>query len=94
MFYVDIKSSESEKFLFVSSESKNTSFVLYLDNSKPDDGLATLTPCVYGVDTSVSHRGDHFFIKRRTDEFFNSEVLVCPIHDLSSTTVVIPHRER
>ncbi|KAI4339320.1 hypothetical protein MLD38_024277 [Melastoma candidum] len=94
MFYVDIKASESEKILFVSSESKNTSFVLYLDNSKPDDGLATLTPRVYGVDTSVSHRGDHFFIKRRTDEFFNSEVLVCPIHDLSSTTVVIPHRER
>ncbi|KAH7571212.1 hypothetical protein JRO89_XS05G0267800 [Xanthoceras sorbifolium] len=45
------------------------------------------------VDTSVSHRGNHFFVRRRTDEFFNSELLACPVDNTTETTVLIPHRE-
>ena len=94
MFSLDLEASESEKFLFVASESKITRFVFYLDLSIPDDGLKVLTPHVAGIDTFVSHRGNHFFIQRRNDQFFNSELLACPVDDVSSTTVLIPHRER
>ena len=80
--------------MFVASESKNTSFNFYLDVSKPEDGLQVLTPRVDGIDTSVSHRGNHFFIKRRTNEFFNSEVIACPLDNTSETTLLLPHRER
>lgn len=94
MFSVDVEASESKRYLFVGSESKNTRFVFYLDISKQEDGLVALTPRLSGIDTSVSHRGDHFFIKRRSDEVYNSELLVCLLNNPSATTVLLPHRER
>jgi oligopeptidase B len=93
-FSLDLQGSESKKFLFVASESKNTRFNFYLDVSNPEDGLKVVTPRVDGIDTFVSHRGDHFFIQRRSDEFFNSELVACPLHDTSATTLLLPHRER
>ncbi|KAL7090718.1 hypothetical protein ACP275_12G058800 [Erythranthe tilingii] len=92
MFSVDLAVSESKKFLFVESASKITRFVFYLDISKPEDGLVILTPRLDGIDTSASHRGNHFFIKRRSDECFNSEILACPLDNTSATTVLLPHK--
>ncbi|KAL0420451.1 UNVERIFIED_CONTAM: Protease 2 [Sesamum latifolium] len=92
MFSLDLAASESKKFLFVSSESKITRFVFYLDISKTEDGLTVLTPRLDGTDTWASHRGDHFFIKRRSDECFNSEILACPLDKTSTTIVILPHR--
>ncbi|KAM0945285.1 putative oligopeptidase B transcription factor WD40-like family [Dioscorea sansibarensis] len=93
MFSLDLQLSESKQYLFVGSESKNTRFVFYLDISNQENGLMTLTPRMYGIDTSASHHGNHFFIKRRSDEFFNSELLACPVDNVSETTVLLPHRE-
>lgn len=92
MFSLDLVASESKKFLFVGSESKITRFMFYLDISKPENGLATLTPRLDGIDTSANHRGNHFIIKRRSDECFNSELLACPIDNTSATSVILPHR--
>ncbi|XP_050232530.1 uncharacterized protein LOC130014515 [Mercurialis annua] len=92
-FSLDLHASESEHYLFVVSDSKLTRFVLYIDVSKPEDGAKVLTPRVDGVDTSVTHRGNHFIIQRRTDELFNSELVACPMNNISDTTVLIPHRE-
>ncbi|XP_058005207.1 uncharacterized protein LOC110666611 isoform X2 [Hevea brasiliensis] len=92
-FGLDLQASESEKYLFVVSDSRNTRFVFYIDVSMPEDGAKFLTPRVDGIDTSVSHRGNHFFVRRRTDELFNSELLACPVDNISATTVLIPHRE-
>ena len=93
-FSLDLQASESKKFLFVASESKNTRFNFYLDVSNPEAGLKVLTPRVDGIDTSVSHRGNHFFIQRRSDEFFNSELLACPLDNTNATTLLLPHRQR
>ena len=94
MFSLNLRASESEKFLFIASESKITRFVFYLEVSKLEDGLRVLTPRINGIATSVSHRGNHFFIQWRSDEFFNSELLACPLDNTSATTVLIPHRAR
>lgn len=93
MFSLDLEVSESKRFLFIGSESKTTRSILYLDILKEENELKVLTPRLNGIDTSVSHRGNHFFIKRRSDEVFNSELLVCPLNDTSATTVLLPHRE-
>ncbi|KAM3320589.1 protease 2-like isoform X2 [Capsicum chacoense] len=91
-FSLDLQASESKKYLFIASESKITRFVFYLDTSKPENGLLVLTSRITGIDTSTSHRGNHFFIKRRSDECFNSELLVCPVENISATTILLPHR--
>ncbi|KAL4597770.1 hypothetical protein ACB092_11G013000 [Castanea dentata] len=95
-FSLYVHASEDKKFLFVTSESKTTSFNYYLDVSKPEDGLKAVTRREEGIDTSVSRRGNHFFILRRTDEFFNSEVVACPVAcplDKTAETIVLSHRE-
>lgn len=94
MFSLDLGASESKKYIFVSSNSKITGFIFYLDVARPESGLMTLTPRLDGIDTSASHRGNHFIITRRSDEVFNSEVLACPVDDTSATTMLVPHRER
>ncbi|XP_075522323.1 uncharacterized protein LOC142555371 [Primulina tabacum] len=91
-FSLDLTASESKNFLFVASESKMTRFVFYLDISKPENGLIILTQRLDGIETSVSHRGNHFFIKRRSEKCYNSELLVCPLDNTSDTTVILPHR--
>ncbi|KAH0700871.1 hypothetical protein KY284_015086 [Solanum tuberosum] len=91
-FSLDLLASESKRYLFIASESKITRFVFYLDTSKPENGLVVLTSRVTGIDTSASHRGNHFFVKRRSDECFNSELLACPVENISATTVLLPHR--
>ncbi|XP_024534049.1 uncharacterized protein LOC9637936 [Selaginella moellendorffii] len=90
--FLDMGSSESKEYTFVHSGTKTTSFVLYLENKSPVKELKYLTPRVEGVDTSASHRGEHFFITKRTDDTYNSELYVCPVNDVSSTTLVLPHR--
>ncbi|EPS68624.1 hypothetical protein M569_06143, partial [Genlisea aurea] len=92
MFSVGLHASESKKFLFIESESKTTRFVSYLDISKLDEGLVVLTQRSDGIETSASHRGDHFFVIRKSDDCFNSEILVCPVNDTSAITVLLPHR--
>lgn len=91
-FSLDLQASESKKYLFIASESKITRFVFYLDTSTPENGLVVLTSHMTGIDTSASHRGNHFFIKRRSDDCSNSELLVCPVENISATTVLLPHR--
>ena len=94
MFSLDLEASESKKYLFISSQSKNTQFVFYLDVAEHNKGLVPLTPRIDGIDTLASHRGNQFFIQRRTEELYNSELLVCPLDDPSKVTVILPHRER
>ncbi|KAJ1694576.1 hypothetical protein LUZ63_011274 [Rhynchospora breviuscula] len=93
MFSVDVTKSASKRYLFVGSESKNTRFVFYLDVSKLENGLLPLTPRVYGIDTTADHRGDHFFITRRSEQCYNSELVICPVDNVSDFTLLLPHRE-
>uniref|UniRef100_A0A0E0LFZ3 Prolyl endopeptidase n=1 Tax=Oryza punctata TaxID=4537 RepID=A0A0E0LFZ3_ORYPU len=79
MFSLGLQTSESKQYLFVESGSKNTSFIFYLDISKQSKELVVLTPRVYGIDTTARHRGNHFYIKRRSEEFYNSELIACPL---------------
>ncbi|KAJ6420347.1 hypothetical protein OIU84_030293 [Salix udensis] len=93
-FSIDLQKSESHEFLFVGSENKITRFIFFIDASKPEDGLKVLTPHVAGIASWAKHRGNHFFIIRRSEEFFNSELLACPVDDVSVTMPLIPHRDR
>uniref|UniRef100_A0A453TDA5 Prolyl endopeptidase n=1 Tax=Aegilops tauschii subsp. strangulata TaxID=200361 RepID=A0A453TDA5_AEGTS len=92
-FSLGLHASESKQYLFVGSGSKNTSFIFYLDIPNQSKELAVLTPRVDGIDTTASHRGNHFYITRRSEEFYNSELVACPLNNVAETTVLLPHRE-
>ncbi|KAK8923930.1 hypothetical protein KSP39_PZI019831 [Platanthera zijinensis] len=92
-FSLDVYASESKQYLFVQSWSYNTQFIMYLDIYKQEGGLMTLTPRIHGIQTKASHSRNHFFIKRTSDEIFNSELVYCPIDNTSETHTLIPHQE-
>ncbi|KAI4980558.1 hypothetical protein ZWY2020_021043 [Hordeum vulgare] len=48
---------------------------------------------LYGIDTAASHRGNHFYIKRLSEEFYNSELVACPSNNVAEAIVLLPHRE-
>ncbi|KAG0456901.1 hypothetical protein HPP92_022058 [Vanilla planifolia] len=96
MFSLDLQASESKQYLFVGSESKNTRFIFYLDSTCQDVVLRSLTPRVYGIDTSASHRGNHFFIKRRKNYHMDlgklrvNDSLRNKIDSLDYAVVIVP----
>ncbi|KAL6603398.1 hypothetical protein ACP70R_043759 [Stipagrostis hirtigluma subsp. patula] len=92
-FSLHLKDSESGRYIFVESRSKNTSFVFFLDKLSPAKRLLQLTPRVYGTGTTASHRGNHFFINRRSVNSYNSELVACPLDNVDETTILLPHRE-
>ncbi|CAM6106101.1 unnamed protein product [Calypogeia fissa] len=90
--WLEITETDSESYFLVYSGSKVTQFVLFLDKRNPDGDLKPLTGRVDGVDFTAAHRGDDFFIIKRSAEFYNSELLVAPVDNPSATITLLPHR--
>lgn len=91
---LDLQKSESDEYIFVYSNTKVTQFILYLSCNEPDGDIKPLSRHIEGEDYSVTHRGDHFYFTRRSQEIFNSELLVAPVQNISSLRVLLAHRPR
>ena len=64
-----------------------TSETRFLPADQPDHEWKVILPRVNDVEYDVKHRGDHFFIEIRDKDRPNSEVLVAPVADPTSTKV-------
>eukprot|EP00850_Spirogloea_muscicola_P019792 SM000199S05419 [mRNA] locus=s199:71818:86485:+ [translate_table: standard] len=91
-FYLSLSRSESGDYLFLSAGSAVTSHEFSIPTTSPQVEWTAITPRVQDVEASVTHRGDHFFIIRRTEENYNSELLVCPVSNFGELIVLLPHR--
>eukprot|EP00850_Spirogloea_muscicola_P022742 SM000309S11877 [mRNA] locus=s309:95302:110274:- [translate_table: standard] len=91
-FYLSLSRSESGDYLFLSAGSAVTSHEFSIPTTSPQAEWTAITPKVQDVEASVTHRGDHFFIIRRTEENYNSELLVCPVSNFGELSVLLPHR--
>lgn len=91
-FYIGIANSRSEKMLYIHSGSAVTSDVRMLSADDPNGEWKIVLPRKENVEYSVDDRGEQIFITIRDTERPNSEVLVAPISDPTSATVVLPHR--
>lgn len=83
---------ERKEYHFVESGSQTMQFFLQLNISDLQKKLKYLTQRVNGVDKEVSHQGNHFFSKRRSEDIFKSKLFFCPIDDLTTAIVLLPHR--
>jgi oligopeptidase B len=61
-FSVSIDASRSKKYIFVVSNSTLTNEVRYLDASRPLDAFTVFQPRIRGLDYSVDHYGDKFYV--------------------------------
>ncbi len=61
-FFMDISRSRSRAYLILDLSSHSTSEVRFVSADRPQDPFRLVQPRVAGVEYSVSHRGDRFYI--------------------------------
>ena len=61
-FYTNVSKSKSNKYIIISSSSTLTSEFQFLSADKPDDQFTLFNKRERGVEYSISHYEDHFYI--------------------------------
>ena len=94
-FYTNVSKSKSKKFIIISSSSTLTSEFQFLLSDKPDDQFTFFKKRERGVEYSISHFEDHFYIITNKDDAFNYKLLKTELKNTSSENwiEVIGHRE-
>jgi oligopeptidase B len=92
-FFVDVGRTRSNAFLLLELASHSTSEVRYASADRPEEPFRTVEPRRAGVEYSVSHHGDRFFISTN-DGAPNFRLVSAPVSDPSRDrwTEVLPHR--
>jgi len=93
-FYLDISKSKSKDYLFLNLESEITSEVQFLRADNPDGEFRVIQPRQQGMEYSVAHRGDQFYVLTN-DDALNFKLMVTPVLQPSKEnwTEVIPPRK-
>jgi oligopeptidase B len=94
-FYTNVSKSKSNKFIIISSSSTLTSEFQFLSSNKPDDQFTLFNKRERGVEYSISHFEDHFYIITNKNDAFNYKLLRTELKNTSSENwiEVIKHRE-
>jgi oligopeptidase B len=92
-FFVDVARSRSKRFLFISTASKLSSEVRYIDAAQPIGEFKLFAPRRDNVKYSVEDQGDFFYI-RTNENAKNYKLLRTPIAnpDIAKATEVLAHR--
>ena len=92
-FFLDVNRSRSRRYLVVELASHSTSEVRYLSADEPAGELRTVEPRRHGIEYTVTHHGDRFYIVTN-DEAPNFRLVSAPVTDpgRQSWTAVLPYR--
>lgn len=94
-FYTNVSKSKSNKYIIISSFSTLTSEFQFLSADKPNDQFTLFNRRERGVEYSISHYEDHFFIITNKDNAFNYKLLKTKVQNTSfeNWINVIGHRK-
>lgn len=94
-FSIEINKSKSRKYLAIESESTLTSEYRILEADNPDGEFRIFQKRKRGVEYSINHYGDNFFILTNKDKATNFKLMKTPETATSGENWVdvIPHRE-
>jgi oligopeptidase B len=93
-FFVEVTRTRSRGFLLLELASHTTSEVHYLPADQPEGEFRVLIPRHHGVEYSVTHQGDRFYVATNAGAA-NFCVLEAPANDARSRPwrELLPHRE-
>ena len=94
-FSTFVSKSKSESFIFIGSFSTLTSEYRFIDASKPFDDFKMVQERVEGLEYSVSHFKDNFYIYSNADNANNFKIDVAPKSNPSKENwkTFLPHRK-
>ncbi|MGH7509577.1 MAG: S9 family peptidase [Gemmatimonadales bacterium] len=92
-FFLDISRTRSRRFLLLDITSHSTSEVHFLDADRPEEAFRIVQPRVPGIEYSVTHHGERFFITSN-DAAPNFRLVQAPVSSPSKEnwTPVLPYR--
>ncbi|RZJ66651.1 MAG: S9 family peptidase [Flavobacterium sp.] len=94
-FHVGVHKEKSKKFLVISSSSTLTSESRILLADNPEGEFEVFQKRVRGLEYSISHYGDSFYVMTNKDEAINFKLMKTPENATSKENwqELIPHRE-
>jgi len=93
-FSVGVEKTRSDRFIFITSAQTMSSEYRYLDADHPEAEPAILQPRARGLEYSVDHLGDSFYIRTNL-EAENFRLMAAPVESpgVASWGEVVPHRD-
>ncbi len=94
-FYTNVSKSKSKKYIIISSYSTLTSEFQFLTADNPNDSFTLFNKRKRGVEYSINHYKEYFYIITNKDNAFNYKLMKTKINDTSSGKWedVIEHRK-
>ena len=94
-FHLSIDKTRSEGFLLLNLSSMVTSEVRYLPADDPDGAFRIVEPRRQGLEYSIDHHGERFFVVTNAGDAVNFKLCEAPVDDPGSAQwrEVIPHRD-
>ncbi len=93
-YYLSVDKTRSRAYILLELGSTITSEVHYLDADNPDGEFQLFQPRQTGIEYSVEHHSDRFYIVTNEDAI-NFKLMSTPVNSIDKTNwkTVIPHRE-
>lgn len=94
-FHTYVYKSKSDKYLIIGSSSTLTTEYRFLEADDPDGEFQVVQPRIRGMEYSISHFEDHFYILTNKDGATNFKLMKTPITATGEEhwVDVIPHQE-
>lgn len=94
-FHTYVYKSKSEKYLVIGSSSTLTTEYRVLDADHPEGEFHVIQPRIRGLEYSISHFEDHFYILTNKDGATNFKLMKTPVTatGVANWEDVIPHQE-
>lgn len=94
-FNTYVYKSKSRDYIIIGSHSTLTTEYRFQDANKPEEDFKIFQPRVRGLEYSISHFEDHFYVVTNKDEATNFKLMKTPVDSTSMENWedVIPHRK-
>ena len=78
-YSVYVTSSKSRKYIFISSQSTNTSEYRFIKSDEPEAEFKIIQPRTSGLEYDVAHFGDHFYLHTNLNQATNFQIMRTPV---------------
>lgn len=94
-FHTYVYKSKSRRYIIIGSDSTLTSEYRFISADDPHGEVQIVQPRIRGVEYSIAHYRDCFYIMTNKDGATNFKLMKAPVHDpgIENWEEVIPHRE-
>ncbi|MEE2772576.1 MAG: S9 family peptidase [Bacteroidota bacterium] len=94
-FNTYVYKSKSRQYIIIGSHSTLTTEYRFLDADRPEEQFQVFQPRERGLEYSISHYGDHFYVVTNKDKATNFKLMKTPVTATSQENWedVIPHRD-